>query len=116
MQATQRRFEPSVIERLFAAPHRFQFFQAVRMIELWFKRNGVPHERAVSDFLRFANRTVLGFPASEIEGIETYPPREDETVSVADMAKALRSGQMKYVRLTPTFMGFLGGSGSLPAH
>ncbi|WP_413457888.1 type VI secretion system baseplate subunit TssG [Herbaspirillum huttiense] len=116
MQATQRRFEPSVIERLFAAPHRFQFFQAVRMIELWFKRNGVPHERAVSDFLRFANRTVLGFPASEIEGIDTYPPRSDEASSVAEMEQALRSGQMKYVRLTPTFMGFLGGSGSLPAH
>jgi predicted component of type VI protein secretion system len=65
MQATQRRFEPSVIERLFAAPHRFQFFQAVRMIELWFKRNGIPHERAVSDFLRFANRTVLGFPQAK---------------------------------------------------
>lgn len=116
MQATQRRFEPSVIERLFAAPHRFQFFQAVRMIELWFKRNGVPHERAVSDFLRFANRTLLGFPASEIEGIDTYPPRDEETNSIAQMEQALRSGQMKYVRLTPTFMGFLGGSGSLPAH
>ncbi|WP_288407788.1 type VI secretion system baseplate subunit TssG [uncultured Herbaspirillum sp.] len=116
MQATQRRFEPSVIERIFAAPHRFQFFQAVRMIELWFKRNGVPHERAVCDFLRFANRTVLGFPASEIERIETYPPRSEEALSVSAMEQALRSGQMKYVRLTPTFMGFLGGSGTLPAH
>lgn len=114
MQATQRRFEPSVIERLFAAPHRFQFFQAVRMIELWFKRNGVPPERAVSDFLRFANRTVLGFPASEIEDIDTWPPQDQG--SVADMGRALRSGELKYVRLTPTFMGFLGGSGSMPAH
>lgn len=114
MQAAQRRFEPSVIERLFAAPHRFQFFQAVRMIELWFRRNGVAHERAVCDFLRFANRTALGFPASEIEDIEAFPRTEDD--SVAGMEQALRSGKMKYVRLTPTFMGFLGGSGALPAH
>ncbi|ADJ65503.1 type VI secretion system baseplate subunit TssG [Herbaspirillum seropedicae] len=116
MQATQRRFEPSVIERLFAVPHRFQFFQAVRMIECWFRRNGVPHERAVSDFVRFANRTVLGFPASEIEAIDTYPSREGEAISVDNMEQALRCGQMKYVRITPTFMGFLGSSGSLPAH
>ena len=35
MHATKRRFEPAVIERLFAQPYRFQYFQAVRMIELW---------------------------------------------------------------------------------
>lgn len=116
MQATQRRFEPSVIERLFSAPHRFQFFQAVRMIELWFKRNGIPHERAVCDFLRFANRTLLGFPASEIERIETYPPRGDEWPSLDEVGNALKSGELKYVRITPTFMGFLGSSGSLPTH
>ncbi|NUU01334.1 type VI secretion system baseplate subunit TssG [Herbaspirillum robiniae] len=119
MQATQRRFEPSVIERLFAAPHRFQFFQAVRMIELWFRRNGVPHERAVSDFLRFANRTALGFPASEIERIEAFPADQADQAdgaTVAGMERALSSGRMKYVCLTPTFMGFLGGSGALPAH
>lgn len=114
MQATQRRFEPSVIERLFAAPHRFQFFQAVRMIELWFKRNGVAPERAVCDFLRFANRTALGFPPSEIEAIDAVASSDD--TSVAGMAQSLREGKMKYVRLTPTFMGFLGGNGALPAH
>ena len=34
MHTTKRRFDPSVIERLFAQPYRFQFFQAVRMLEL----------------------------------------------------------------------------------
>lgn len=91
MQATQRRFEPSVIERLFAAPHRFQFFQAVRMIELWFKRNGVAPERAVCDFLRFANRTALGFPASEIEAIDAVASSDD--TSVAGMAQSLQIGR-----------------------
>lgn len=116
MQPTQRRFEPSVIERIFSTPHRFQFFQAVRMIELWFKRNGVPHERAVCDFLRFANRTLLVFPASEIAQIETYPPRNGVPCSADELRKSFLNGELKYVQITPTFMGFLGGNGSLPAH
>ena len=64
MQTTKRRFEPSVIERLFAQPYRFQFFQAVRMLELWAKRNGVAHDTAVSGLLRFQNSVQLNFPAS----------------------------------------------------
>ena len=34
MHAPKRRFEPAVIERLFAQPYRFQYFQAVRMIAI----------------------------------------------------------------------------------
>ncbi|HEY4317370.1 MAG TPA: type VI secretion system baseplate subunit TssG [Herbaspirillum sp.] len=114
MPATQRKFEPSVIQRLFETPYRFQFFQAVRMIELWFKRNGVPSQRALGEFMRFANRTGLGFPPSEIEALDVYPalPRND-TEALGD---ALRDGRLKYVSLTPTFMGFLGGGGTLPSH
>jgi type VI secretion system protein ImpH len=114
MPATQRRFEHSVIQRLFETPYRFQFFQAVRMIELWFKRNGVPHERALTEFLRFANRTSLGFPASEIEALDTYPLLAER--GEAGLREALHGGALKYVSLTPTFMGFLGSSGTLPSH
>jgi len=38
MRAKKRRFEPAVIERLFREPYRFEYFQAVRVIELWLKR------------------------------------------------------------------------------
>ena len=114
MPSTKRRFEPSVIQRLFDTPYRFQFFQAVRMVELWFKRNGIPRERSVTEFLRFANRTSLGFPASEIEAVSTYPCGIEPTEQ--GLHGALHRGELKYLCLTPTFMGLLGGSGTLPSH
>ena len=114
MPTTQRRFEPSVIQRIFATPYRFQFFQAVRMIELWLTRNGVPHDRALTDYIRFTNRISLGFPASDIEAIQPHPQNVDP--SERGLLEALHRGELKYVSLTPTFMGLLGGNGALPGH
>lgn len=114
MHTTKRRFEPSVIERLFAQPYRFQFFQAVRMLELWLKRNGLPHDQAVASFLRFQNSLSLNFPASQLEAIQPEP-REIGRDSQA-LGEALLKGELKYIRITPAFMGFLGTAGALPAH
>ncbi|MET3133000.1 type VI secretion system protein ImpH [Oxalobacteraceae bacterium GrIS 1.11] len=114
MYTTKRRFEPSVIERLFAQPYRFQFFQAVRMLELWLKRNGIAHEGAVANFLRFQNSISLSFPASQIEALQPEPrslPRDAQALT-----DALRKSELKYIRITPAFMGFLGTAGALPAH
>ena len=114
MVGAGRRFQPSVIERLFAQPYRFQFFQAVRMLELWLRRNGVPQEGAVANFLRFQNSTSLNFPASEIEALQPEPrhvPRDARALS-----DALKRSELKYIRITPAFMGLLGPSGTLPAH
>lgn len=114
MQTTQRRFEPSVIERLFAQPCRFQYFQAVRMLELWLRRNGLPHDDAVASFLRFQNSISLDFAPSQLEALAPEP-RELATDASA-LGAALRGGQLKYVRVTPAFMGFLGVAGALPLH
>jgi len=114
MHTAKRRFEPSVIERLFAEPYRFQYFQAVRMLELWLKRHGAPQEGAVANFLRFQNPVSLAFPASQIEALRTEP-REILPTAPA-LAEALASRQLQYLRMTPNFMGFLGSSGTLPAH
>lgn len=114
MHTTQRRFEPSVIERLFAQPYRFQFFQAVRMLELWLQRNGLPHQQALSGFLRFQNTLSLNFPASQLEALAPEPPAIAR--DSAALGAALRGGELRYVRLTPSFMGFLGTAGALPAH
>jgi len=114
MAGARRRFQPSVIERLFEQPYRFQFFQAVRMLELWLKRNGMPQEGAVANFLRFQNSTSLNFPASEIETLQPEPrdlPRDAHALS-----DALKRSELKYIRITPAFMGLLGPSGTLPAH
>ena len=114
MLAEKRKIEPSVIQRLLDEPYRFQFFQAVRMLELWLKKNGVPIESTVTDYLRFKNRTSLSFPASELEGLEPYPPLV-ETTDQALLA-ALKTGELEHISITPAFMGFLGGNGTLPAH
>lgn len=114
MLATKRRFEPSVIQRLLNEPYRFHFFQAVRLLELWLKRNAVADENAVAQYLRFRNSLSLSFPASEIEALQAdsdLPIATDES-----LLEALSSGKLNYIGLTPAFMGFLGSNGALPAH
>jgi type VI secretion system protein ImpH len=114
MHTTKRRFEPAVIERLFAEPQRFEYFQAVRMLELWLKRHGVPHEGAVANFLRFQNSTSLSFPASQVESLQPEPRGLARDAN--SLGEALRRAELKYIRITPAFMGMLGMTGSLPAH
>jgi type VI secretion system protein ImpH len=114
MHTEKRRFEPGVIERLFAEPQRFEYFQAVRMLELWLKRNGMPHESAVANFLRFQNSTSLNFPASQIEAMQPEP--RELARDARSLGEALRRSELKYIRITPAFMGMLGMTGSLPAH
>jgi type VI secretion system protein ImpH len=114
MQAKKRRFEPAVIERLFAEPYRFDFFQAVRMLDLWRKRHGGARQHLLADFLRFRNSTSLAFAASALEDVQTDPPglaRDGPALAAAMQAHTLR-----YIRVTPAFMGLLGGSGALPLH
>ena len=114
MHTTQRRFEPAVIERLFAQPHRFEYFQAVRMLELWLKRHGAVKEGAVANFLRFQNSTSLNFPASQLEALQPEP--RDVKRDSRSLGEALRNATLRYVRITPSFMGLLGANGALPAH
>jgi type VI secretion system protein ImpH len=114
MQATKRRLEPAVIERLFREPYRFEYFQAVRMLELWLKRRGMPQQGLVLNFLRFQNSTSLNFPASQLEAIDTEPRGLER--DVVSLGAALQSATLKYIRITPAFMGLIGGNGILPAH
>ncbi|MFL6674677.1 MAG: type VI secretion system baseplate subunit TssG [Massilia sp.] len=114
MHAKKRRFEPAVIERLFKEPYRFEYFQAVRMLELWLKRRGMPQQGLVANFLRFQNSTSLNFPASQLEAIDTDPRGLDR--DPGSLGAALQSATLKYIRITPAFMGLLGGNGVLPAH
>lgn len=114
MSAAKWRPETGVVQQLLDEPHRFQFFQAVRLLELWLIRNGVAHETALTSHVRFANSLSLAFPASEIEAIGG----DNSSIAKTEAAyrEALQRGVLKHVSLTPTFMGFLGSSGALPAH
>lgn len=122
MRTTKRRSESPVIEQLFREPWRFEFFQAVRVLELWLERRGKPPRALVADMLRFDNSLSLGFPASQLEAIG--PELRDLSIGMpfempidADaLAAAVQEGTLRHVRLTPAFMGLLGCNGVLPAH
>ncbi|MFA5172479.1 MAG: type VI secretion system baseplate subunit TssG [Sulfuriferula sp.] len=113
MQTEKRRFKPAVIDQLTAAPHRFEFFQAVRLLENWLKQNGIATDKTLNDYIRFRNSLSLQFPASQIEALHlTYQPVDD------DVAVTKQPGvqAVQTITITPAFMGFLGGNGTLPNH
>ncbi|KAG1308292.1 hypothetical protein G6F62_015061 [Rhizopus arrhizus] len=66
MPSAQRRIDPGVAQQLLAEPHRFEFFQAVRLLEQVFQRQGVKPGQAVPMRVRFRNSLSLGFPATEL--------------------------------------------------
>ncbi len=65
----------NVEDRLFAEPYSFEFFQAVRLLQIFY-----PNKKPVglfsspdSEVIRFGVRAVLTFPASEVHEIEVRP-------------------------------------------
>lgn len=104
MPTTQRRDRARLIDQLLDNPHRFEFFQAVRLLETWLRASDEHGDDLVPDRLRFCNSTSLAFPPSEIESLRRRSQRPGED---ADPAKCL-------IELTPRFIGLLGGSGTLP--
>ena len=114
MPTQKRRFEPAVIERLFREPYRFEYFQAVQMLELWLRKHGTLQHGLVANFLRFQNSTSLRFPASQLEAIHVEPRTIEPTA--ASLGAALQASTLQWIRVTPTFMGLLGGHGVLPPH
>lgn len=114
MPSKKRRIEPAVIERLFREPYRFDYFQAVSVLDLWLRRRGVAAQDVAPRFLRFENSTSLGFPASQLEAIATEP--HDIAHDAPSLAAAVQSSALQAIRVRPAFMGLLSGTGVLPAH
>ncbi|WP_371762651.1 type VI secretion system baseplate subunit TssG [Massilia sp.] len=94
-----------MIARLQAAPYRFQFMQALRVMLIWLRREGVPPDRALRHVLRFRNSLSLTFPASEIESL-----------SIDLAADTPKPATVTRIQLTPAFFGLLGANGTLPLH
>jgi type VI secretion system protein ImpH len=114
MPAPQRQPDAGVIQLLLDEPYRFEFFQAVRVIELWLRRHGVMHDRALLDFVRFQNSAALGFPASQLEALSAHG--EGRIDCAAALLDALDGQRLRQIRIRPAFMGFLGTHGALPLH
>ncbi|MFP6562273.1 type VI secretion system baseplate subunit TssG [Paraburkholderia sp. B3] len=122
MQTPNRRIDPGVVGQLLDEPYRFEFFQAVRVLEGWFARQAVeaPEVRrqgnVVAQRIGFRNTLSLGFPASEIESAESFDAAGAPLKSVDARSAALASGELDHVELTPAFFGLLGSQGALPLH
>lgn len=84
-------------------PFRFEFFQAVRLMEKIYRDrrpvggDALPHEEAV----RFRSRLGLFFPASELHELKTEFDERTET---------------ERVEMYVNFMGMLGVNGVMPIH
>jgi type VI secretion system protein ImpH len=89
----------SVATGLFTAGHRFDFYQAVRLLELLqpaslaVGESAEPHKEAV----RFKSRVSLAFPATDVAAVQ--PPGSPGMPA----------------EMTVNFMGLAGGLGPLPA-
>ena len=64
----------SVNQELFEEPYRFEFFQAVRLLEKIFpERMPIGREASVTrEIIRFRSRLALDFPASRLR-LTPYP-------------------------------------------
>lgn len=111
-----RRIDPGVAQQLLAQPQRFGFFQAMRVLERLFVRQGLKPAEAVPARVRFRNSVSLGFPASEIESATAYAGDGVTLDRDVAVAHAITMEQLGEVHLTPAFMGLLGGHGALPLH
>lgn len=113
MSGTQRRIAPGVARRLLSEPQRFQFFQAVRVLEQLFVRRGARAQDVVARRLRFRNSLSLEFPPSEIEQLAAFT-QDHTTFAPAGDGQADTWDTLESVDVTPAFIGMLGGNGVLP--
>jgi type VI secretion system protein ImpH len=98
MATSQRRSDVALIERLFEEPFRFDFFQAVRLLERIEKTRAPvgfdgPYAR---ETVRFVQHVSMNFPASAVDSLERDP--QDDAPP----------------RMATPFIGFLGFCGALP--
>lgn len=101
MGTQDRRPDPSVEEILFSEGYRFDFFQAVGLLEaIYPERKPVGGQASPSEeFVRFRSFQTLAFPPSAIHEIEK-PDRSSGGPA----------------RLVAAFMGLTGPQGTLPRH
>lgn len=121
MPATKRRLHSGLMQRLANEPHRFEFFQAVRLLLSHHRQHSNERDLdALGQIVRFRSSISLAFPPSEIESLEIeWDDCDDAAAGPCDVAgdDAGTGGAMfKSVTLTPAFIGLTGPSGVLPRH
>lgn len=112
-----RRVPTSAVTRLLDEPHRFGFFQAVRLLSRWIDgADGARRGAAggVAAPIRFRNNLSLAFPASEISVFDVVPAQADLLPAAESGDPAPDPASVARIELTPAFMGLLGTGGALP--
>lgn len=107
MSAPQRRVAAGVIDQLLSEPQRFDFFQAVRLLDRWMGV-GVSEGPGLSR-LNFCNSLSLSFPPSQIETLTVHRRDTDQ-----DDGLPRHAHEVERIDMTPAFMGLLGVNGTLP--
>jgi len=103
----------AVIRQLLEAPHGFDFFQAVRLLELWWAREeGLTRSQMLATRLAFRNSISLSFPASEIESLRVV--WRDLNALADDAHGPGMARRLERLELTPAFISLLGTGGTLP--
>jgi type VI secretion system protein ImpH len=117
MRTTKRTNAAGIIQQLLDEPYRFEFFQAIKLIEKLLVEKGIPPAQVLTDYLRFRNSTRQGFPASQIEALD-IETSADTAISAdeACLISALERGELNRICITPAFFGLLGNHGALPSH
>ncbi|KAA3653755.1 MAG: type VI secretion system baseplate subunit TssG [Proteobacteria bacterium] len=109
MRPAYRRIDPGLIEQLADAPQRFEFFQAIRVLERWSRQDGAGQGGdPVSRQIRFRNSLSLAFAPSDIEQLTLDAPGATDGPGSEAMPGR--------VDVTPRFIGMLGLHGGLPIH
>lgn len=134
MRTARRRIDPGLIEQLAADPQRFEFFQAVRLLERHFiAEAGDGAASPVADRVRFRNTIGLGFAPSQVEALAIEYDGDEHGAAPASAstdgtgpAAAGDGGKppappstpagLHRTVLTPAFIGLLGRHGVLPLH
>jgi len=124
MPGPQRQLASGVIGQLAAAPHRFEFFQAVRLLRLYFRDGASQGAAAVDERIRFGTSLSLAFPSSEIESLRwrTKPIDGVEAVDAVDDDDGARPkaalpppvDTFDRATLVPSFIGLVGNQGAMP--
>lgn len=110
MRTPQRRLDSPVAQRLQTQFYRFEFFQALKLLEQMLLRQGLS-ARELVDRISFANSTSLGFPASEIEALQIYDAQGQKLGAQTDW----RNVHIGRIQITPAFFSLLGAHGALPS-
>lgn len=106
MRAPHRRVDPGLITQLAQAPRRFDFFQAVRVLEHAMAGGG-NGEALAGERIRFRSSLSLAFAPSPIEGLALEGGSDSGPVEGSSPERA---------EITTSFISLLGLHGTLPLH